>query len=241
MKFPFVSLTKKKVDDNSREVFIRHISCRLDDDVLQRISNSSTALKEMIQINTIPELVTRILRTSEDFANALESIREYYEIQNNKFKLNSGPVYIRNIVSKSCNKKSVVDLAFNEVPVSELIGDNSRICFVFEEVLKNACSNKIKVNISSAVYDSNIVDIEFCVSDSSSLTQEDLDERFVPFSGKGIGIGIGLCLSKKIVEEMGGSLTMISHNGKTTTSFNIRLSFEQPLVFKNLTIVHDNL
>ena len=91
------------------------------------------------------------------------------------------------------------------------------------KVITNILSNALKftrkggrITISSAVVNGNI---QITVEDTGcGIKQEDLPHIFEPFfqanSGSGVGTGIGLALTKQMVEAMGGGIKVSSREGK---------------------------
>jgi signal transduction histidine kinase len=118
-----------------------------------------------------------------------------------------------------------VDLHTNPIMVK---GHESELIQVFVNLLKNAI-DAIKMNdtkkwikLKSRVVEG---DIELSFIDSGfGISEENLKKIFSPFyttKGIGEGTGLGLYISKNLIESMGGSLFYQEYNGHT--SFVIRL------------------
>jgi signal transduction histidine kinase len=63
--------------------------------------------------------------------------------------------------------------------------------------------------------------VQFSISDTGhEIKKEDVDKIFDPFittKDKGKGIGIGLAISKRIIEDHGGKISAVSSSGEGTT------------------------
>lgn len=254
--------SKDEMKAKMRDVFVNNIAYRLNTDILSRITRSSIALREVSSKTTIPRLVSDIIRTGEEYANVLESLQEYHALENGSFFLTEGPFFVRNVVTDAihCAKlsqrlivsdPSIVDFTFEDsVPVSELIGDSSNIQKIVEELMKNglrhSIDNKISVHVSSTTTGSNGICLVFKVSNKGDpLTDEQIKNSFIPFSEQnrsetvnGCGVGIGLCVCKKISAIMNGSLEMEYVSDSTILTLKTPLTYLKPLVCKHLSMIH---
>ena len=122
-----------------------------------------------------------------------------------------------------------------DLPVN-FIGDPLRL----GQVLLNLTSNAIKfteageitVKVEPAAISESWVELRFSVQDTGiGMSAEQQARLFSAFTQadtsttrKYGGTGLGLIISKQLVEMMGGSLTVVSEEGKGSTfSFNVRL------------------
>ncbi|MFW6295136.1 MAG: sensor histidine kinase, partial [Halanaerobium sp.] len=101
-------------------------------------------------------------------------------------------------------------------------GDISKIKSVFTNILLNSVeaineSGSIKIRVE----DRNSFILTFIEDNGSGIKQEDLEKIFTPFfSTKKDGSGIGLSVSKEIIEKHNGEITAVSENN---TVFKIKL------------------
>jgi signal transduction histidine kinase len=116
-----------------------------------------------------------------------------------------------------------VDRDYDEVP--EILARRDRLSQVWINLIDNAIqamshSGRLEVAIRRA---GDVVEVS--ITDSGAGIAEELQERiFTPFfttKSSGLGTGIGLSISKRIVEESGGTIVFVSRPGKTT--FTVRL------------------
>ncbi len=116
-----------------------------------------------------------------------------------------------------------------------LIGDPNRL----KQILNNLISNAVKftdrgevtISIKNVCISSEEVDLKFSVSDTGiGIANKDLGRLFHSFSQientytkKYSGTGLGLVISKQLVERMGGKIEIHSEKGKGSTfTFCIR-------------------
>jgi signal transduction histidine kinase len=114
----------------------------------------------------------------------------------------------------------------NNVIIEERIDDSiiisidpSKIQRVFTNVVKNAFD--AMQNGGVLEIRSQIVDREFLISFADTgigMTEETIDKIFTPlFTTKAQGMGLGLPICKRILEAHGGSISVVSAEGKGTT------------------------
>ena len=107
--------------------------------------------------------------------------------------------------------------------------DAEQIGRVFTNIVTNACqsmSGKGELDIKTDTDDS-FVRVSF-KDNGCGIPEENIDKIFEPlFTTKPKGIGLGLAISKRLIEQNGGKIDVVSKVGKGTT-FNIDL----PLVIR---------
>jgi signal transduction histidine kinase len=106
--------------------------------------------------------------------------------------------------------------------------DPEQMSHVFSNLISNAVqamNGKGDLTISAAA-DSNFVSIVF--SDAGcGIPEENFKKIFEPlFTTRPKGIGLGLAIAKRLVEQNGGKIEVLSEVGKGST-FNVKLPLEQ--------------
>jgi len=119
-----------------------------------------------------------------------------------------------------------------------LYGDSVRLCQVLTNLLSNAIkfTNKghVKLSYKSLIETNSHCTIKFTVEDTGiGISGEQREKIFESFtqanrsiSSKYGGTGLGLTISKKLVEMQGGKIELVSETGKGS-SFTFYLSFEK--------------
>ncbi|MBW1732368.1 MAG: PAS domain S-box protein [Deltaproteobacteria bacterium] len=182
----------------------------------RQLTKSLNNQKDLEKLNIIVAEVKRL----EDL---LSDLREYYLPR----RLEPGPVDIRSLlqeihsmVKADCEKRNIsVTMDFEDR--SHLVeGDEARLKQVFINLIKNAMEATksdghihIKVKVLKEHVQIQVTD------DGPGISKAHRDKIFSPFfTTKTHGSGLGLCISKRIVEDhRGGSITVTSKEGKGTT------------------------
>lgn len=117
----------------------------------------------------------------------------------------------------------------------KICSDSNRLCQILEYLLDNAVKFTEKGAILVSVSSESDHEIHFAVSDTGiGVPREMCDRVFQPFcqtddslTRRYEGMGLGLTISKKMVEMMGGRMWIESRPGKGTTShFTIQIDPE---------------
>ena len=132
-----------------------------------------------------------------------------------------------------------------EVPAM-IVGDELRIVQILNNLISNATKftsvGKIAVEIVKTAQIDNRAELFFLVTDSGvGIAKEDIDKLFKSFSQvdasisrKYGGTGLGLNISKQLVEMMGGTITVQSELGKGTIfSFSVWVELPEAEQVKN--------
>ncbi|MCK9588665.1 MAG: ATP-binding protein [Terrimicrobiaceae bacterium] len=178
-----------------------------------------------------------ILTCAQEMLCLLEDISDLSGMEAGGFKIESRPFAIRPVVDEVCELFSLqarqkgIALETNIAPdVPEtLVGDARRLRQVLLNLTGNAIKFTEKGHVAIAV--SRESPILFCVKDSGTgIPVEMLDAIFNPFTSchKNGGLGLGLAISKRLVELMGGSLRVETSPG-FGSSFFFRLPLEPML------------
>jgi len=212
----------------------------------------------MLRTETSPtqkEYGGKILASSNTLLRIVSDILDFSKIEAGKLELEQVSFSIDEIIRSVSDMMSVllgkeaIDIIIDtpdNLP-DALIGDPLRL----EQVLLNLCSNAIKftsegfivVRLAAAGAENDQIRIEFTVEDSGvGMHEEHLRKLFQPFtqadgstSRKYGGTGLGLIISKNLIEMMGGQLHVRSEQGKGTR-FTFTLPFELPVHRRNVKL-----
>ena len=183
--------------------------------------------------------VSKIERSAIHLVSMVEEILDLARIENRSAKLATEAVSLPTALAEVLDflrpaaKEHNVAIDHENVraDLPDVIGDRSRII----QVLTNLISNAVKYGRAGGrvVVSAQSTGDEFvrvAVTDFGPGIPDDFRERlFLPFSymsqdGVADGTGIGLSISKELVEQMGGSIGVDSQTGKTEFWFILRAS-----------------
>ena len=166
----------------------------------------------------------------------ISDILDLSRVEEGSLTLSISDVPLKQIINESI---SLVEhkLGFRNIVIHNLI-DEDDISLVnvdetrLKEVIVNILTNAVKYNIDNGMVSIGYKNIEnnkirIYISDTGKgLSVEEQTQIFEPFNRLGAeytdieGVGIGLTISKKLMEIMGGSISLESERGKGTT-FNL--------------------
>jgi PAS domain S-box-containing protein len=195
---------------------------------------------EDLAAGTVKEFMKNINASGRHLQQIINDILDLSKIEAGKMELHiaSYPIaYFQETVERvlaSAIAEKRISLAFDLSPeIDELVVDQTR----FKQILLNLVSNAVKFSHPSGTVtvssrrDGN--DLRFEVHDEGvGIKPEEIPALFKPFrqaqSGKEKnreGIGLGLAITKKLVELHGGTISVQSEWGKGTT-----VAFRLPMV-----------
>jgi len=187
----------------------------------QQLTKETDDEKNLQKLNIITEEIRRLERLLAD-------LKEFYQVRT----IVSEPVDIRellqevfSLVQEDCESHNIQTQVRLDERALTVSGDRGRLEQVFLNLVKNAIEAMErggKVSIQSRLLRDQV---EIMVTDEGcGISEQDRDKVFAPFfTTKKHGTGLGLCISKRIIEDHGGSSFFLkSEEGKGTT-FKIRL------------------
>ncbi len=159
--------------------------------------------------------------------NLLASVKEYYSPpppKKEKIDISKMLKHIHSLIKKECEERGIklhVDMPEKAVCV---MGNEEKLRQVIINIIKNGIDAMERGGKLSLTLDLKGRDVEIKISDTGKGIPKDIREKiFMPFfTTKSQGSGLGLGISKKIVEDHGGSLSFETEEGKGTT-FVIKL------------------
>ncbi len=187
--------------------------------VTHEIKNPLAVIKGYLQIfdsnDSIKcERYKNILMTEVN--NALLVLKDFSEINN--MKINKEYMDFNKLLNEV--KETIIPFftikRINLIIDSEkdlfIYADYNRLKQVFINILKNSCealNNLGKINIDAFKNNNKLI---ISIKDNGpGMTKETIDNLFIPFnSNKTDGTGLGLCLSKEIIEKHNGTIKYYS-------------------------------
>lgn len=190
--------------------------------------------KEIEYLNLITKNCFSMLKTITNSMEFYKSTFEDYAIEDKKINFK---YYFNNICSniKTFLFANGIDFEYNEIKQNvETCFDHEKLTIVIVNIVLNACVYKNvdpKISISSSVVGENIV---IKIRDNGiGIKTQDLEKIFEPYYSHNenevidLGTGIGLSLSKNIIEKMGGNILLSSKEGQGT-SITLKLPLVEP-------------
>jgi PAS domain S-box-containing protein len=185
------------------------------------------------------EYVRTIRISGEQLLIIINDILDFSKIESEKLQFEIQPFDLRECIedsldllsSKAAEKNLELIYTLNPGTPSVISGDVTRL----RQILMNLVGNGIKftekgevfISVSAELLDSNHFNISFAVKDTGiGIPEDKMNRLFKPFSQVDSttsrnfgGTGLGLIISKRLTEMMGGNMTVESKEGEGTTFF----------------------
>jgi signal transduction histidine kinase/FixJ family two-component response regulator len=201
--------------------------------------NAILGMLQVIKVSGVPDNIKNHCNTMNDAAQSLmrliNDVLDISDLGYGTFKL-SDAVFdfkemvfdvLKNMDITASKKKQILDCKVDQAIPAALSGDEKRLRQVINNILANAVkftSEEGEIFFSAKLTgdDNGIVTIQIEVSDNGiGISKEQQDRLFSMFEqidgsltrGYG-GIGVGLALSKRIIEMMGGTIWFESEKDK---------------------------
>ena len=197
--------------------------------------------------------INEILRAGDHLLELINEVLDLSKVESGRIELLVKPVEVDSVINECLVLMEVLAKKRN-IAISKK-GETGTVVSVDEtrlkQVLLNLISNSIKYNhdSGSVAVDVQIIDkkiLRISVKDSGyGIPKDQLSEIFQPFNrlnhgnSKIEGTGIGLTLTKRIVELMNGQIDMISEIGKGST-FWVDFPIEHSQEYRPLKGLRDN-
>ncbi len=179
---------------------------------------------------------------SNNLLTLINDILDFQKIEAGKLEINAEEANLKelcyNIIEtwKSVPTNKAINLSFDYgVGLSDVyVFDHTRLTQVLNNLISNALKFTEQGTVKLIVQRTDDNEIHFCVSDTGvGINRENLEQIFESFKQvnaqlalKEGGTGLGLSISKKLVELMGGSLTVNSQVNKGS-EFCFNLNFKE--------------
>ncbi|MCK6263531.1 transporter substrate-binding domain-containing protein [Vibrio sp. ZSDE26] len=207
------------------------------------IGMSYLALQEQ-QSTTAKHYVQKVHRSAEFLLSIINDILDFSKIEAGKLDIESAPFKLdavveglNDITSVSAKDKPIKILlsVASETP-NDLVGDAVRLFQILLNLMGNAIkftpSGEVALNIALISRNGNKARLKFEVQDSGiGIDEKKQSELFSAFSQadasitrKYGGTGLGLNISQKLVNAMGGEISVVSELGKGSC-FDFELDF----------------
>ncbi|MDD3137608.1 MAG: ABC transporter substrate binding protein [Lachnospiraceae bacterium] len=210
------------------------------------IGETTLAQKNISQIDKVEKYLEQIMVSSRHLLNLINDILDMSAIESDKMMIAYADFDIKEIVSTAttiyysqCKAKEIYfDTKIDNVVIEFLVGDQLRVQQIILNLLSNAYKftdkgGTIQFRIAEESLDERHVMLHFQVQDSGiGMSEAYMDRIFKPFEQETAltarehgGSGLGLSISKNLVELMNGSIRVESESGVGTTFF-VDIPFE---------------
>ena len=185
------------------------------------------------KISIIQSSGLSLLRIMEDILDFSRVEGGGLKLQNSPFSLSELAWKAIRLVEEGAKAKNLqLSVVLGETLPGTVLGDSDRIQQVLLNLLRNAIKFTERGSITLKVEVGNSGLIYFSVEDTGiGIPEKELGRIFLPFTQadstmarKYDGIGMGLTISKRLLEKMGSTLTVKSQVGKGSI-FSFELSF----------------
>ena len=200
---------------------------------LNAIMGTAQLLNKTVVSAIQHKYINMIVLSAQSLLTILNDILDFSKIEADKIELVATPFYLRDvmhqlaaIMSMAAEKKNI-ELIINVDPAVPpvLIGDPHRLNQILINFISNAIKFTEKGEVTVSVSCDNKhdqVQLRFAVADTGiGISPEQQERLFSPFiqadssiTRKFGGTGLGLTISRRLVELMGGSIGMTSVLGK---------------------------
>ena len=211
---------------------------------LAAIISTTELLRTMVQTNEQREYLAAIEMSAHRLHEITDDALDLAKIEAGRLDIELYRFDLRSTIAEilqgfapiARDKNLELSLDYAAGTPNRLVGDAGRIRQVVTNLVGNAlkftAAGSVRVEVASERADAKAATIRICVSDTGigipSHRLGALFEKFTPASwstsGKHKGTGMGLAISKKLVELLGGRIHVESEEGKGS-----RFSFELPL------------
>ncbi|MFO7810503.1 MAG: ATP-binding protein, partial [Candidatus Delongbacteria bacterium] len=221
---------------------------------LNSIHGMSEILKDTKMTKDQKEIVETIIDSSKILVRILNDILDISKIESGKISVENSNFNIISTIKTLTNpfemkyKDSDIDFILELIPENiecDYSGDSLKLAQILNNLLSNAAKftkkGYIKLTVKMISDSESVSRFEFSVSDTGvGIDKKDLNKIFDRFTQADIsttrkygGTGLGLTISKKLVEILGGELKVESGKG-TGSRFFFRLDIKKAKINDNL-------
>ncbi len=207
---------------------------------------SELAIEKLEDKTSVKEALNKVNEQSRYLLTLVNDILDISAIEQGKITIHKAPFHLKQLVTTiaeiyytQCLEKGITfDLYIQNVVSEWLIGDSMRLRQVFVNLIFNAYKfteegGSIKVSVTAKGISKNTLCLLFTVEDTGcGINEETREKIWKPFEQgysqleqKCQGSGLGLSITKSLVELMGGTISFATQENKGTT-FITEIPFE---------------
>ncbi len=258
------------IANNAKSDFLSSMSHDIRTPMNAIIGMTEIALKNTKDMFRVEECLHKIKLSSKHLLGLINDVLDMSKIESHKMTLSMAPMSLKEIMDDIVTimqpqvkaREQYFDIFIQDIISEEVFCDGVRLNQVLLNILSNAVKftpEKGRVDVymwqESSLKGEDYVRTHFKVSDSGIGMSEDFQKKiFESFSReeteqvhKTTGTGLGMAITKSIVELMGGSIELQSEKGKGTT-FHVIVDFKKAEISDqnmklppwNVLVVDDN-
>ncbi len=200
--------------------------------------NSVLGFSQLLEMDDLPdnhgEAVGHIMRAGRHLLNLIDEVLDIARIESGNLELLLEPVAIRGVLGDAIDLAGPIAERGDITVVTDfelcpdtfyVLADRQRLLQVMLNLLSNAVKyNRTGGRVGVGVEAVSPSLVRITVTDTGNgIKTQDIDRVFEPFDRLGAettgveGTGVGLTLSKYLVERMGGTIAVFSKVGEGTT------------------------
>jgi two-component system, OmpR family, sensor histidine kinase VicK len=230
-----------KIHNKMQEEFINIAAHELRTPIQPVLSLSELLLSKKGNIEQYEELLEGINRNGKRLQRLAENILDVTKIESQslqlkkeKFTLNDLMLHIITNYESRMEKAQISNVKITMVPGEDNVlveGDKERLTQVFDNILSNAIKFTKQGRITVSIERTKENDKEFAVvsvkDTGSGIDSEILPRLFTKFATKSeTGTGLGLYISKRIIETHGGKIWAENNLQETGATFSFSLALD---------------
>jgi len=213
-------------DEKAKSEFLAMMSHELRTPLNGILGHTQIMLLNRNTNDDIRKSLTVIKKSGEHLLSIIQDILDITLIESGYDNYTEDIFSLKDLIHSTINMVSIyidnknVDLIIN-IPDVEIISDKAKLRQILINLLSNACKFTNQGNITISISIQNNI-AEFIVSDTGiGIPEEKLKYIFDPFyqvdsSSTRVysGVGLGLPLCKRLVEKLGGDISVSSKTGR---------------------------
>lgn len=242
------ALDYAKAANASKTMFLSNMSHDIRTPMNAIIGFSSLLAEDPSNEEKVKAYTQKITASGHHLMNLINEILDISKIESGNVVLNIEKFSVKKLIdeiemitrpmTETRNQKYTISMENLEYDV--LLGDATRLTQIIVNLLSNASKytyalGEISFNISCVKVSDKFERLRFVVKDSGVGMSEDYQKViFEPFSRaensttSGVqGTGLGMAITKNLVDMMGGSIEICSKEGEGST-FSVEISFRVP-------------
>jgi signal transduction histidine kinase/CheY-like chemotaxis protein len=244
-------LLEKAADEANRAnqaktEFLSHMSHDIRTPINGIIGMVNIGIKNASNEERVRDCFKKISGAADHLLSLINDVLEMSRIESGKIEISNKPFELVELIDNCCSiiggqlldrdVKLIRDLG--DLKHTYLMGDDLRVRQVFINIMGNAVKftpdgGTITLRVNEVSQEDNRVNYCFEVQDTGiGMSEEFLTKIFEPFCQEDNGsrttykgTGLGMAITKQLVEHMGGTITVDSHLNQGSC-FKVEMSFE---------------